>query len=173
MKKYTKYLSYVLRHKWYVTIECFQRGLYRRGIMHDMSKFRPSEFIPYARYFNGTYQSEKDIPKFLPMSYESILTKEYVEEQFDLAWLEHTHRNKHHWQYWVLREDDGCKKILKMEHKYIMEMVCDWVGAGKAQGNISPKNDKYLETRNWYNENKDKMVLHKNTRREVEQTLGL
>lgn len=53
MIKYLKYLRYLLRHKWYVGIECFKRGLYWRGIIHDMSKFRPAEFIPYTNFFYG------------------------------------------------------------------------------------------------------------------------
>jgi len=57
MKKYLQYLSYVLRHKWHVSLECFHHGLYWRGITHDLSKFLPDEFIPYARYFYGSYRS--------------------------------------------------------------------------------------------------------------------
>jgi len=164
MRKYTKYLSYVLRHKWYVMIECFSRGLFLRGIMHDMSKFRPSEFIPYARYFNGDYPTYESIPKFLPMSYKNILTKERVEIEFNYAWLQHIHRNKHHWQYWVLREDDGKVIAMKIPGKYIDEMISDWNGAGKA---ITGK-DNTLE---WYRENKDNMILHGKTRHQIEITI--
>jgi len=51
--KYLKYLKYILKHKWYVMIECFKNGLIWRGLMHDLSKFLPSEFIPYANFFYG------------------------------------------------------------------------------------------------------------------------
>jgi len=60
MNKYLKYLKYVLVHKYYVFIECFKVGLFWRGIMHDMSKFFPDEFLPYARYFYGEYPGHKD-----------------------------------------------------------------------------------------------------------------
>ena len=53
MNKHLKYMWYVIRHKYYVLIECFKVGLYWRGIMHDWSKFLPSELIPYANFFNG------------------------------------------------------------------------------------------------------------------------
>ena len=53
MMVYFKYLSYVLRHRWFVFIECCKLGIPWRGLVHDLSKFIPSEFIPYARYFYG------------------------------------------------------------------------------------------------------------------------
>ena len=42
-----------MRHKWYVMVECFKVGLYRQGIVHDLSKFSITEFMPSARYFQG------------------------------------------------------------------------------------------------------------------------
>ena len=59
MTKYLKYLWYVIRHKWYVGIECFKKGLYWQGLVHDSSKLFPSEFIPYARYFYGSKEGIK------------------------------------------------------------------------------------------------------------------
>lgn len=53
MKKYFHYIWYVLRHKWFVLLECWRHGLYWRGIKHDWSKFLPSELIPYVHFFNG------------------------------------------------------------------------------------------------------------------------
>ena len=47
MAKFFRYLSYVIRHRWFVMIECFKRGLIWRGLTHDLSKFHPSEFFPY------------------------------------------------------------------------------------------------------------------------------
>ena len=67
---YYKYLQYVIKHKYYVMIECFKVGLYWRGLVHDMSKFRPSEFIPYARYFYGDYPDAKHA-----LAMGNILTK--------------------------------------------------------------------------------------------------
>ena len=45
MNKYLKYLSYVLRHKWFVMLACFKVKLFWQGITHDLSKFLPDEFI--------------------------------------------------------------------------------------------------------------------------------
>jgi len=48
-----KYAWYIIRHKWFVFLECGKRGLVWRGITHDLSKLRPSEWAPYADYFYG------------------------------------------------------------------------------------------------------------------------
>jgi hypothetical protein len=91
---------------------------------------------------------------------------------FNRAWLAHQHRNPHHWQHWVLREDSGKTFALEMPHKYRVEMLCDWQGAGRAiTGKFNPS-DPYSETREWYEKNAGKMLLHDNTRAWVQERLA-
>ena len=158
--KYFKYLKYVLRHKYFVMVECFKVGLYWRGIMHDISKFYPSEFIPYARYFYGEYQTSEEIFNNLPDG-GFPLSKEVVKRQFDFAWLKHQKRNPHHWQWWLLQNDTDGFVALDMSDVYIKEMICDWIGAGKA---ITGKR----EYKEWYEKNKDKMIFSAGTKAKVE-----
>lgn len=163
--KYIKYLKYVLKHKWYVFVECYKIGEFWRGITHDLSKFLPDEFIPYARYFNGNYPSMKE--KFKMNQLNIAYTGKYKEEikkDFDKAWLKHIHRNKHHWQYWLLQEDDGKFKKLEIPFKYLIEMFCDWRGAGKAIHG-------YDETKEWYKENKSKIIMSEMSRKKIEYLL--
>ena len=154
--KHFKYLSYVIRHKWYVMIECWKFGLYWTGIVHDWSKFLPCEWFPYANYFYG--------PKF-PGRDETGYYKptDTGDDAFDRAWLHHQKVNKHHWQWWVLPDEDGWK-TLEMPRKYILEMIADWRGAGKAQG--TP------DTLAWYRKNMHKMKLGMLTRSQVERLIG-
>lgn len=152
MKKYLIYLKYVIKHKWYVMIECFKCGLIWRGLMHDMSKFRPSEFIPYANFFYGK-------PKVRKKGYYKATNS--GDDNFDRAWLDHIHCNKHHWQHWVLQEDEGNVFCLKMPYKYVLEMVCDWIGAGKAQNSE-------LSCHEWYKAHKHKMHFHDSTKKDLE-----
>jgi len=159
--KYLKYLNYVLRHKYFVFIECAMFGMFWHGLLHDMSKFRPSEFIPYANHFYG---GGRDIKSGRDKS-GYYRAGDSGEDSFDLAWLLHQKRNKHHWQWWVLLMDDGTTKIFEIEEKYVWEMICDWRGAGKAQ------NSK-LTTKEWYGINKYKMTLHDNTRLFIEEMIG-
>ena len=100
-----KYLWQVLRHKWFVFLEACKLGIPWLGLIHDLSKFRPSEFLPYARHFYGNYPEWKTMDTW-GKSYYFGRTKESVKGDFDVAWLYHQKRNRHHWQYWMLTEDD-------------------------------------------------------------------
>lgn len=66
---------------------------------------------------------------------------------------------------------EGGVKILAMTDTYRREMLCDWIGAGKAQGRFSPKNDPLQETKKWWNANNHKMQLHPSTRQIIESSL--
>ena len=151
-------------HKWYVFLACYKKDIEWRGIVHDWSKLRPSEFFPYAEHFYG---KGKDISSGRDSTgyYKPTDTGD---PDFDFAWLLHQKRNKHHWQWWIIVGDDGSRRALEMPEEYMLEMVCDWKGAGKAQG-FTEKD----ECKNWYLANKDKMTLHKKTRKKVETLLGL
>jgi len=129
------------------------------GIIHDWSKFLPGEFLPYARHFygiSGIIEGRDESGSYKPT--------DTGDRAFDFAWLLHQKRNKHHWQWWMLPEDEGGVKILNISHPYRLEMLCDWIGAGKAQ---NTKGVAY-----WYEQNKHKLQLHESTRFFVEAFLG-
>lgn len=170
MLQYWSYLKYVICHKWYVLKECiwwsfninsvvFFRMLWR-GLKHDMSKFLPSEFFPYANHFYNKDGSKRQI-RDKTGYYKPTNTGN---EEFDFAWLLHQKRNRHHWQWWILPKDCGDTEILEMSYLDMVEMICDWAGAGKAQGFKQPKGWKwrYLETYKWWRKNREKMALHPN-----------
>ena len=146
--------------------ECFGEGLYLQGLLHDNDKFRPSMLMSYGNFFYGKEKSPRNKDGYYKPNDTGY-------SKFEMSWHEHIHRNKHHWQWWLKQNDDGTKEILDMEERYIKEMICDWVGAGKAQGFTSPKNNRFFETRVWYDKNKDKMTLSPNTRKYVEEFIGL
>jgi hypothetical protein len=156
MHTYLLYLRYVVVHKWWVMLECFKFGLYWRGLVHDLSKLRPSEFFPYAHFFYRK-RARDDVGY-----YNRIPTGDH---EFDEAWLLHQKCNDHHWQWWVLSKDDGGVKVLPMSEPARTEMLCDWRGAGRAQG--------FLDTVAWYRKHSHKMQLHPDTRAWLEEQLGL
>lgn len=98
MNKYIAYLKYIIRHKWFVFIECCRMGIPLRGAIHDMSKFLPSEFFPYARHFYGKKVRDKT------GYYKPTDTGDPA---FDHAWFLHQKRNAHHWQYWIFPDDEA------------------------------------------------------------------
>lgn len=161
MTPYLKYAAYVIRHCWHVRKMCWKNGLYWQGLVHDLSKWRPSEFIPYARYFYGSYPNE--LEEYIPHQYDGKV-KSDIECEFNIAWLKHQNRNPHHWQYWVLQEDSGKEIVLPMPEKYVKEMICDWWGASVATGNGGNSKD-------WYEQNKKHTKLHPETREYFERAV--
>ena len=130
MKAFWQYFKYICIHKWYVFVECIKLGIWWRGITHDLSKFLPSEFFPYMNYFYGNKKNK---------------------EAFDYAWLLHQKRNKHHWQYWILINDEDPTKVLQMDLNSVKEMLADWNAMSrKFKGNTS----------DWYKKHKDKIQLN-------------
>ena len=161
MKAHIAYLRYLLRHKWFVFLECVKLGIPWRGLVHDWHKFLPSEWFPYVHHFynpDGTPRQIRDETGY----YKPTDTGD---PKFDYAWFLHQKRGKHHWQWWTLIEDEGGVKAMPMPDKYRKEMLADWRGAGKAQG--TP------DVRKWYLKHRDKMILHPDTRTWIEEQLGL
>ena len=116
-------------------------------LAHDESKSEADEYKAYDAYFYG-----EKTPA--------------VEEAFNRAWLLHIHRNPHHWQYWVLINDDpGEGEIcLEIPHNYIFEMICDWWAFSWSKGNLS-------EIFSWYDEHSAYIKLAPDTREIVEDIL--
>ena len=84
--KLINHLKTINKHKYYVTTLCFKCGLYKQGLLHDLSKYSPTELKTGAKYWVGT-RSPNSIER------ETI--------GYSSAWLHHKGRNKHHWEYWV------------------------------------------------------------------------
>lgn len=158
-KAHWLYLLYVLRHKWFV----FQAGLKYKVpiwnlIIHDWTKFLPIEWFPYVNnFFLNPPKREKQ-----PKGHFQTPTG----TPFDYAWLHHQNHWPHHWQYWILTYDNEIEKIkvLKMPEVYVREMCADWTGAGLAQGKP--------DILGWYEENKQKILIHPETRELVERLLN-
>ncbi|WP_422661504.1 DUF5662 family protein [Paenibacillus sp. EC2-1] len=145
MRAYWRYFLYVVDHKLNVCIECWKEGLYLQGIVHDFSKFSPKEFVPYARKFYSTRKSEE------------------TELQWKYAWLNHQHKNKHHWEYWVVNPNSN--EVLPMPEKYIIEMVCDWRSFSRKWGRLI-KDPDHLTNKMMASSG---LVLHPKTRQRLEE----
>ena len=128
---------------------------YQICYQHDASKSEPDEYEAYDKYFYGGNRSFK------------------VVEDFRFAWLNHIHRNPHHWQYWVLINDDPNEGtiVLDMPHNYILEMVCDWWAFSWKKYNESDNIDDLGEIFKWHEAHKDYMKLSDKTRKTVNDIL--
>ena len=117
MSKYLRHFNTICKHKYYVFVECRHCGITLRGLLHDLSKFGVTEFISSAKYFQGN---------------RSPIEAEKEAIGYSAAWLHHKSHNKHHWEYWTDFDDNGNVIANKMPYNYVIEMVCDYIGAGKA-----------------------------------------
>lgn len=117
---------------------------------HDQSKTEPDEYDAYDKYFYGNNRSYQ------------------VVQDFNYAWLRHIHRNPHHWQYWILTNDDPDlgEIILDMPANYIIEMICDWWAFSWSKGDLT-------EIFKWYEERKEYIKISNKTRKEVESVLRM
>lgn len=204
MKANLEYLWYVLRHKWFVFVECCKLGIPWRGLVHDLSKFRRDEWKPYVDYFHRRRITPKPKKGYKKPEYTGDLA-------FERAWFLHCSRHDHHWEWWLRAAsrsmwsigsydqtkpdviqhtdfgdfwldkpyygeeyrrlmvlEDALKSGIEpmaMSDKATREMLADWRGAGKAQG--TP------DTQAWYLENRDKLILHPDTRAWIEDQLGV
>ena len=108
-----KHLHLVTKHRYAVFINCAKCGIAWRGLVHDLSKFTPTEFFESARYYQGNRSPIGVCRRDTGVSY---------------AWLHHKGRNKHHIEYWL---DPDCTVTPMMPYKFAAECVCDKLAATK------------------------------------------
>lgn len=154
--KIWKHFCTITHHKYLVMKNCFKVGLYRQGLLHDMSKYSPAEFWVGCRYFQGN---------------RSPNNAEREEKGYSSAWLHHKGRNKHHYEYWN-DYNPRTKRLeaVKMPTRYFVEMVCDRIAASSIYAGDDYKNDaalKYLER------SRDHMFIHKETLDELTYVLKM
>ena len=121
------HLHTVNAHRRWVRRYCFKLGLVWQGLIHDLSKYSPTEFWRSVKYYQG-YRSPNDA--------------ERIANGVSLSWLHHKGRNRHHFEYWIdycLRENGsvyigGCK----MPKKYVAEMFCAAAMTAPVRGLASP-----------------------------------
>lgn len=143
-RNFTGHLKTVCAHKRWVFYYCNMCGLTWQGIVHDISKFSPAEFFESVKYYQGN-RSPIDACK--------------EANGYSLAWFHHKGANKHHWEYWV---DDFEKGVIpkKMPFKYVLEMLCDFLGAGRAyEGKSFSIQSEYK----WWQKKRQVALFHKET----------
>ena len=113
LKNVIKHFGLITHHKWVVFKLCCKIGEPWRGLVHDMSKYSPTEFIESSKYYTGKH---------------SPISEAKRENGYSKAWLHHKGRNKHHSEYWI--DENAPDKTPIIPYKYAAEMVCDKLAAG-------------------------------------------
>lgn len=128
----------ICKHKWFVYKYCNDFGITWRGITHDLSKFHPTEFIESCKYY---IKGASPIPQCK------------LDKGYSNAWFHHRGHNDHHYEYWVDNLDKGGEPI-KMSFEAMLEMLADWIAAGRAyKGKSFTIKDEYEWVKNTANRN--------------------
>ncbi len=155
-----KHFCTITKHKNLVMAGCFKIGLYRQGLLHDLSKYGPTEFLVGCKYYKG---------------YMSPNNAERASTGVSTAWLHHKGRNKHHLEYWIdygaaedSEEAHKGMQGMKMPIKYVAEMFIDRVSASK-----NYQKDRYTDRGPWdyYQKGKDAYLIHPDTESLLEYLL--
>lgn len=150
-----KHFQTVRKHRKIVRQECKACGIGWQGIVHDLSKYSPTEFIPSAKYFQGN---------------RSPIEAEKETCGYSAAWLHHKGHNKHHWEYWTDFDDNGNVIANKIPSAYVIEMVCDYIGAGKV---YSKERWTQAEPLNYFNKVRAGRHFHPETERFIVKLLEI
>jgi hypothetical protein len=150
------YVRYLACHKYFV----LKAGLKTKAplwrlLIHDASKFLPSEFAAYRTKYYGR---------------RSGVSNAVVEEAYNAAWLKHIHRNPHHWEHWCkfhYGSNGGSITLVayEMPQSLVREMVADWLGANRVINGKYQLMSWYFKGHEWH------MKLHPATRELVEKLL--
>ncbi len=107
----------ITRHRHRVMQHCRRAGIGFQGLFHDLSKYMPTEFLPGAKYYQGT-RSPNELEREL--------------YGYSAAWLHHKGRNRHHFEYWNdLNTQTKLYEPVRMPMRFVKEMFCDRVAASK------------------------------------------
>lgn len=157
---FVRHFRTITHHKYLVMKGCFAVGLYRQGLLHDMSKFMPSEFLVGVKYYQGT---------------RSPNNAEREDIGYSSAWLHHKGRNKHHYEYWIdysstYLVNGNVMGPTQMPTRYMVEMVMDRIAASKTY-----LKDKYTDASplEYLDASRDVSMIHPKTYKQLHMLLEM
>ncbi len=118
VRSFTRHIAYVR-----LALSTVEQAIQRRGLRHDLSKMLDDEFAGFSRI-----NAAARINKFGSPEYTEGMQRE--KQTIDL----HFSRNSHHAEHYL---EHPCG----MTFLDIIEMVCDWWGAGKGYDDPRPWRD--------------------------------
>ena len=116
-ERFYRHLHTINGHRRKVIVNCFRAGIPWRGLLHDLSKYSPTEFWNGVRYFQGMRSPNE---------------AEREDIGYSRAWMHHKGRNRHHFEFWT--DYDPVTRLchpVKMPVVFVAEMFCDRMAASK------------------------------------------
>jgi len=112
------HLHTIDKHRLLVFEHCCKAGIPVQGLLHDLSKYHPVEFLNGVKYYQGGTRSPN--------------VGERKDRGYSEAWLHHKGRNRHHFEYWFDNSTSVFEMVpVEMPLKYVWEMMCDRMAASK------------------------------------------
>lgn len=150
IKNIFRHLKKIGVHKYWVFHYCRLMGIPFQGLVHDLSKFSPTEFWESVHWYQGTY---------------SPINACKAVNGWSAAWMHHKGRNRHHYEYWQDNFDQGGHAV-EMPFRFKKEMLCDYLGAGRAYYGKDFTYEKELE---WWREKSAKpLAMHPEDRKFID-----
>lgn len=150
------HLHTINKHRLKVFILCCKAGIPVQGLLHDLSKYSPTEFFEGVKYYaKGKYSPILNAKK---------------NQGYSKAWLHHKGRNKHHHEYWF--DYAAPLKAPVIPYKYAVEMICDMIAASK---NYQGKKYTDMAAYYYWNKVRDNCMVNRKIQgfmTEVFETLG-
>ena len=151
-----KHLHTINKHRFKVFIYCTKCGIFWRGLVHDLSKYSPTEFFAGVKYYQGN---------------RSPIGAQRRNEGYSKAWLHHKGRNRHHYEYWMDFSPVTSKyEPVKMPRVFLIEAFCDRISASKV---YMKKNYTDASPLEYYLEKEKNATINKETRLELEALLNM
>jgi hypothetical protein len=147
-EKAAGHLSTINRHKKKVMELCFACGLYKQGLLHDLSKYTWKELKTGFRYYQGN---------------RSPIDRQKEVEGYSYSWLHHKGHNPHHWEYWLDNSPNGIIPV-EVPFEYVCEMFCDRVAASMIYKKEDYRDDSALY---YYLDHQKAMKIHPETERQL------
>lgn len=155
--KWLEHLKTINQHKMLVMKHCFRVGLYKQGLLHDLSKYTWTEFSVGCKYYQGN-RSPNDA--------------EREDKGYTSSWLHHKGRNKHHLEYWIDYSTDKSKGLvgMPMPKQYVIEMFCDRIAACKTYNKENYTDHHALD---YYMKGRAGKILHPQSKALLEKYLKM
>lgn len=155
------HLRTITEHKLLVMKHCFRVGLYRQGLLHDLSKYMPSELFMGFRYYDDGKSSPNN--------------GERRRKGYSDAWMHHKGRNRHHFEYWTdyaLKPSDVKYPLqpVQMPRKYVAEMLMDRICASK---NYNKEMYTQHDPLRYFERGKSHYLMHPQTQKELRGMLRI
>ena len=154
--KLWQHFKTITRHRLIVMAGCFHVGLYWQGLVHDLSKYSPTEFLVGAKYYQGI---------------RSPNAAEREEKGYSEAWMHHKGRNRHHYEYWTdMNMGKRVYESVPMPRKYLVEQIMDRRAACKVYQGDGYTDGSALA---YFMKSRERELMHPKNRRELEFLLTM